>query len=187
MKQYTHSYHTLNKPMNDKILKAIDNVREDYMDRHSKTFAMRGDVHLPEGSDQKLIMKFNHRFIESQKNKGYDPAYIMVREISNEGKTHYHMALLLNGQKVESPHYVFKDMERILNNVAGPGGSINHCDNGHRNGITVKRDDPDSRNLQEVQRQFSYLAKTEQKDKVKGKTYFSSRIKIKITETEIII
>ena len=165
--------------MNDKILKAIDNVREAYMDRQSKTFAMRGDVHLPEGSDQSLIMKVNHRFIESQRNKGYDPAYIMVREISKEGKIHYHMVLLLNGQKVQSTYYVFKDMERILNNVAGPGGSINHCDNGHRNGIMVKRDDPDPKNMNEFKRQCSYVAKTEQKANVKGKTYFSSRIKKK--------
>ena len=179
MKQFTHSYHTLNKLMNDKILKAIDNVRDDYMDRHSKTFAMRGDVHLPEGSDQKLIMKFNHRFIESQKNKGYDPAYIMVREISDEGKTHYHMALLLNGQKIQSTYNVFKDAERILNNVAGPGGSINHCDNGHRNGIMVMRDDPDPRNIYELKRQSSYLAKIKQKDNVKGKTFFRSQIKKK--------
>ena len=177
MKQYTHSYHTLNKPMNDKILKAIDNVREDYMDRHSKTFAMRGDVHLPEGSDQKLIMKFNHRFIESQKNKGYDPAYIMVREISKEGKIHYHMVLLLNGQKVQSTYNVFKDAERILSNVAGPGGVIHQCNIGHRNGIMVKRDDPDPSNLQEAQRQMSYMAKTDQKENVKGKTFFTSRIK----------
>ena len=179
MKKYIHSYHTLNKPMYKKILNTIDNVRDDYMGRHSKIFAMRGDVHLPEGSDQSLIMKFNHRFIESQKNKGYDPAYIMVREISDEGKTHYHMALLLNGQKVQSTYYVFEDMVRILNNVAGPGGSINHCDKEGRNGIMIKRDDPDPRNLQEVERQFSYLAKIEQKDKVKGKTFCRSQIKKK--------
>ena len=179
MKKYIHSYHTLNKPMYKKILNAIDNVRDDYMDCHSKTFAMRGDVHLPEGSDQSLIMKVNHRFIESQKNKGYGPAYVMVREVSPDGKIHYHMALFLDGQKVKSTYYVFKDMERILNNVAGPGGSINHCDDKGRNGIMIKRDDPDPRNLQEVQRQFSYLAKIEQKDQVKGKTFFRSQIKKK--------
>lgn len=177
MKKYIHSYHTLNKPMYKKILNTIDKVRDDYMGRHSKIFAMRGDVHLPEGSDQSLIMKFNHRFIESQKNKGYDPAYIMAREISPEGKIHYHMALLLNGQKIQSTYYVFEDMVRILENVAGPGGSINHCDKEGRNGIMIKCDDPDPRNLQEVQRQFSYLAKIEQKDNVKGKTYFTSRIR----------
>lgn len=176
MKKYTPSYHTLNMPMHGKILKAFDNVMDDYFEQHSKVFTMRGDVHLPEGSDQKLIMKVNHRFIESQKNKGHDPAYVMVREVSDEGKIHYHMVLFLNGHKVKSTYYVFKDWERILDNVAGPGGSINHCDNGHRNGIMIKRDDPDPRNLQEVQRQASYLAKTEQKENVKGKTYFTSRI-----------
>lgn len=43
----------------------------------------------------------------------------------------------------------------------------------------IKRDDPDPRNLQEVERQFSYLAKIEQKDKVKGKTFCRSQIKKK--------
>ena len=179
MKNYTPSYHTLNKPMNGKILKAIDNVRDDYIDNHSKMLTMRMDVHLPEGTDQGRIMVFNHRFIESQKNKGYDPAYVMVREVSDEGKTHYHMALFLNGQKIQSPYYVFKDAERILFNVAGPGGVIHQCNIGHRNGIMVKRDDPDPRNLQESQRQSSYLAKTDQKENVKGKTFFTSRIKKK--------
>ena len=177
MKKYTPSYHTLNLTMNGKILQAIDNVRDDYRSNHSKMFEMRMDVHLPEGMDQSKIMVFNHRFIESQKNKGYDPAYVMVREVSNEEKTHYHMVLLLNGQKVQSPYYVFKDAERILFNVAGPGGVIHQCNIGHRNGIMVKRDDPDPRNLQEVQRQASYLAKTGQKANVKGKTFFTSRIK----------
>ena len=179
MKPYTPSYHTLNKTMNGKILKAIDSVRDDYSENHSKILTMRMDVHLPEGTDQSRIMAFNHRFIESQKNKGYDPAYVMVREVSDEGKTHYHMALLLNGQKIQSPYYVFKDAERILFNVAGPGGVIHQCNIGHRNGIMVKRDDPDPRNLQESQRQSSYLAKTDQKANVKGKTFFTSRIKKK--------
>ena len=179
MKKYTPSYPTLNTTMNGNILKAIDNVMDDYGEHHSKMFALRIDVHLPDGMDQGKIMTFNHRFNESQKNKGYDPAYVMVREVSDEGKTHYHMALFLNGQKVQSPYYVFKDAERILNNVAGPGGSINHCNARHRNGITINRNDPDSRNLQEVQRQMSYIAKTGQKANVKGKTYFTSRTRKK--------
>lgn len=43
----------------------------------------------------------------------------------------------------------------------------------------VKRDDPDPKNMNEFKRQCSYVAKTEQKANVKGKTYFSSRIKKK--------
>ena len=40
----------------------------------------------------------------------------------------------------------------------------------------VKRDDSDPTDLYEVQQQISYLAKIKQKDNVKGKTFFTSRI-----------
>ena len=184
MKHYTPSYHTLNKPMNRKILKAIDAVRDDYMDRHSKMFAMRLDVHLPEGTDQSKIMVFNHRFIEKEKNQGYDPAYVMTREIGEEkGNIHYHMALFLNGQKTESikPHLdnAWKVLENIRRAENKEGGKIDPCNRNHRNGIMIKRDDPDTRNLEEVQRQMSYIAKTEQKTNVKGKTFFKSKKRTK--------
>ena len=184
MKKYTPSYHTLNKTMNGKILKALDNVRDVYMDRHSKMFAMRLDVHLPEGTDQSKIMAFNHRFIEKEKNQGYDPAYVMTREIGGKnGNMHYHMALFLNGQKTESikPHLdnAWKVLIKLREKENQEGGKIDPCNKRGRNGIMVKRDDPDPRNLQESQRQSSYLAKTDQKENVKGKTFFTSRIKKK--------
>ena len=132
MKKYTPTYHTLNKPMNGKILKAIDNVMDDYRDRHSKMFAMRLDVHLPEGTDQSKIMVFNHRFIEKEKNQGYDPAYVMVREIGEEkGNIHYHMALFLNGQKTESIKPHLDNARKILENIRRAenkeGGMIDPC------------------------------------------------------------
>ena len=184
MKKYTPTYHTLNKTMNGKILKAIDNVMDDYVDRHSKMFAMRLDVHLPEGTDQSKIMVFNHRFIEKEKNQGYDPAYVMAREIGEEnGNIHYHMALFLNGQKTESikPHLdnAWKVLENIRKAENKEGGMIDPCNRFGRNGIMVKRDDSDPRNLEEVQRQMSYIAKTEQKENVKGKTFFKSKKKTK--------
>ena len=182
MKKYTPSYHTLNKTMNGKILKAIDNVMDDYMGRHSKMFAMRLDVHLPVGTDQKIIMAFNHRFIEKEKNQGYDPAYVMTREIGGKnGNMHYHMALFLNGQKTESikPHLdnAWTVLDKIRKAENKEGGMIDPCNRDHRNGIMIKRDDPDTRNLQAVQQQMSYIAKTGQKENVKGKTFFKSKKK----------
>ena len=184
MKKYIHSYHTLNKPMYKRILKAIDNVMNDYMDRHGKVYAMRLDVHLPQETDQKMIMVFNHRFIEIEKNQGYDPAYVMAREIGEEdGNIHHHMALFLNGQKTESIYPHLDNAKTVLQRIRlaenKEGGKIDSCNREHRNGIMILRDDPDSRNLREVQRQMSYLAKIEQKENVKGKTFFSSRIKKK--------
>ena len=152
--------------------------------RFGKTFAMRMDVHLPEGTDQSIIMVFNHRFIEKEKNQGYDPAYVMAREIGEEkGNIHYHMALFLNGQKTESikPHLdnAWKILENIRRAENKEGGMIDACNRFGRNGIMVKRDDSDPRNLQAVQQQMSYIAKAGQKANVKGKTYFTSRTRKK--------
>ena len=184
MKHYTPSYHTLNITMNGKILKAIDNVMDDYIRRHSKMFAMRLDIHLPEGMDQSKIMVFNHRFIEKEKNQGYDPVYVMTREIGEEnGNIHYHMALFLNGQKTESIYPHLDNAWTVLKNIRKTenkeGGMINPCNERGRNGIMVKRDDTDTRNLQAVQQQMSYIAKTKQKENVKGKTFFKSKKKTK--------
>lgn len=181
MSKYTPSYHTLNMPMHGKILKAIDNVMDDYMVRHSKMFAMRLDVHLPKETDPKMIMVFNHRFIGKEKYQGYGPAYVMTKEIGEEeGNIHFHLALFLNGQKTESikPHLdnAWKVLTKIRDLENKEGGRIDPCNERGRNGIMVKRDDPDPRNLQAVQQQMSYIAKTEQKENVKGKTYFTSRI-----------
>ena len=56
------------------------------LQRHCKVFVLRMDVHLPQDMNQCAIMIFNHRFIEKEKNAGYDPLYIMVRELSSEKK-----------------------------------------------------------------------------------------------------
>ena len=167
----------LNIPMNDKILNACNNVMNDYIGRHSKTFVMRIDIHPPEDAEQSQIIKFNKRFIEKERLAGNDPSYIVAREVSSSKKTHYHMALFLDGQKTNSTYKHFENAKTVLQNVMGPGGTINYCDDGHRNGIMINRNDPDPTNLTEAQRQVSYLAKTDQKQNVNGKTFFTSRIR----------
>ena len=177
---------TLNKPMNKHILFALDNLLDDYISHHSKTFVMRLDVHLPKEMQQEKILHFNHRFIEKEKNAGYDPKYAMAREVSRKGNTHYHMALFLNGNKTKSIYWHIKNAEAVLQNVVGKEmidqkkAWIERCDknkNKLKNGILIRRNDPDRKNRMEVERQISYLAKTEQKEGVKGKTFFTSRIK----------
>ena len=65
--------------------------------RHCRVFVMRIDIHLPQEIAQGVIMDFNRRFIEKEKIAGYDPLYIMVRELSTEKNIHYHMVLFLDG------------------------------------------------------------------------------------------
>ncbi len=178
-----NNINTLNIPMNDKILKAGMTVLDHALQKHNKVFVQRVDVRLPLELQQKGIIRFNKRFIEKERNAGYDPDYIIVRELSRNKKIHYHMALFLDGNKTMRTYEHFQNAETVLQNVIGKGnnikGLIDRCDRGHRNGIMIHRNNPNQDDLKEIQRQLSYLAKEEQKKGVKGKTFFSSRIKKK--------
>ena len=148
------------------------------LQRHCKVFVLRMDVHLPQDMNQCAIMDFNHRFIEKEKNAGYDPLYIMVRELSSEKKIHYHMVLFLDGNKTNNPYQHFQNARIVLGNICGSYGCINECNDGHRNGIMLERNMTPYSELYEVLRQISYLAKTDQKQDVPGKTFFYSKIPI---------
>lgn len=62
MKNNSSIMHTLNKPMDERIVNALNNLLNDYMERHCKTFVMRLDVHLPKEMQQDGIVKFNRLF-----------------------------------------------------------------------------------------------------------------------------
>ena len=183
MEQNASSFHTLNIPMNEKALTAYARALNYALDHNSKLLVIREDVHFPREMAQDGIRKYNQRLREMWKNKGYNPVYIGAREVSSKGEIHYHEAWFLNGNKTWKTYERFKDSEKVLQRVIGAEydakGLIDHCDNGHRNGIMIRRDDPDPTNLYEAQRQVSYLAKIDQKANVKGKTYYTSKLKKK--------
>jgi hypothetical protein len=136
--------------------------------------------------NQCAIMDFNHRFIEKEKNAGYDPLYIMVRELSSEKKIHYHMVLFLDGNKTNNPYQHFQNARIVLGNICGSYGCINECNDGHRNGIMLERNRTPYNDLYEVLCQISYVAKRDQKDNVPGKTFFYSKVQIvPLGETDI--
>ncbi len=169
-------------PMDDRILTKCNRILNDSLERHSKVFVMRMDIHFPNDEmAQEKIKTFNQRLREKWKNAGYDPAYVAAREMGSKEGIHYHEAWFLNGQKTWKTYERFKEAEAVHQRVIGSEydatGLIDYCDKGHRNGIMVKRDDPDPTNFQEAQRQVSYLAKKDQKENVRGKTFFSSRPK----------
>ena len=175
-----NNINTLNIPMNDNILNAGISVRDHALQKHNKVFVQRMDVRFPLELQQKAIIKFNKRFIEKERNAGYDPDYIFVRELSKKKHIHYHMALFLDGNKTENTYQHFRNAETVLQNVIGEEysvkGLIDRCDRGHRNGIMLNRNNPNQDDMKEVERQLSYLAKEDQKKGVKGKTFSTSRI-----------
>ena len=164
--------------MDERIQNVYYNLLLMSMYRHCKVFVMRIDIHLPQHLSQFYIMDFNHRFIEKEKNAGYDPLYISVREFSSEKKIHYHMVLFLDGNKTNNTYQHFENARTVLRNICGDYGCINECNDGHRNGIMLERNITPYNDLYEVLCQISYIAKTDQKYNVTGKTYFYSKIQI---------
>jgi len=164
----------LNYEMYTKIQNIYYNLLIHALQKHCRVFILRLDIHLPHD----MIMVFNHRFIEKEKNAGYDPLYIMVRELSSEKKIHYHMVLFLDGNKTNNPYTHYQNARIVLGNVCGDYGCINECNNGHRNGIMIEHNTNSYMDLYEALRQISYLAKTNQKDNVPGKTFFYSKVHI---------
>ncbi len=184
MHPYTLSLNAspLNIPMDERILNVSYNLLEYLLTKHCKVFVMRLDIHLPQEIAQDMIRSFNQRFVEKEKNAGYDPYYIVVREVSTMKHIHYHMALFLDGNMTRSTYQHIQNAEHVLQNVIGPEynarGLVDQCNNGHRNGIMVERNAIDQTDLNEVLRQLSYLAKIDQKENVQGKTFFYSRYPI---------
>ena len=168
----------LDIPMFRRIQNIYYNLLIHSLQKHCKVFVMRIDIHLPQEMDQSLIMDFNHRFIEKEKNAGYDPLYIMVREYSSEKHIHYHMGLFLDGNRTNNPYQHFQNARIVLGNICGSYGCINECNDGHRNGIMIERNTATYNDLFEVLIQFSYLAKIKTKEDVPGKSFFYSKVPI---------
>ena len=166
--------------MNEKILEAGLAVKDYTLQKYNKVFVKRMDVRFPPEQQQDGIRRFMKRFAEKERNDGYGLYYIVVRELSKNKNTHYHIALFLDGNKTQNTYQHFRNAETVLQNVIGKGNSIkgliDRCDRGHRNGIMIHRNNPNQDDMKEVERQLSYLAKEDQKQGVKGKTFFTSRI-----------
>ena len=148
------------------------------LQKHCRVFVLRIDVHIPQDIVLQVISDFNHRFIEKEKIAGYDPLYIVVREISFGKRIHHHMALFLDGNRTNNPYQHYENARIVLRNTCGLYGEIVECNDKLRNGIMIERNTASYNDLFEVLRQLSYLAKKIQKDNVPGKTFFYSKVPI---------
>jgi len=177
--------------LDENILMPILQRYDETLEKHCRVFAFRFDVHLPknvEDSDNKHFSRFQAHFIKKEKRAGYDPAYVAVREKSDEDGVHYHEVVLVDGNSTSNIFYHIENANDALNSEFGyaPGsksGLINDCTkdkNGQpqENGVLIERDpskrkDAESRSF----RHASYLGKVAQKDPSKGtRELFASRL-----------
>ena len=137
-----------------------------------------------------VFREFQSKFMKNLSRKGLKPQYVAVREQSKEKHQHYHVALILDGQKTQSIHNHIHTAERLWDLTLGlPArengyGLIDDCTtnrNGDKqeNGVILRYDDPFRYDKKEdCFRRASYLAKTNTKGNTpKGqRELFSSRI-----------
>ena len=159
---------------------------------------MRYDIRFPERydhADNDVFRAFQSKFIKNLSRQGLKPQYVAVREQSKEKHQHYHVALLLDGQKTQSIHNHIQTAERLWDSTLGLPerengyGLIDDCTTGRSgekqiNGVMLRPDDPDMESKKaDCFRRASYLAKPSTKGRApKGqRELFSSRIPRKHT------
>ena len=168
---------TLNIPIRQEIFERADTLLANKLEKHSKVLAGRIDAHIKDGN----IQTFNQRLAEIERRKGLDPSYLTVCEVGKSGNKHFHTIFFLDGNKTRSVWSLFEDANRVMNNMIGDkskkkSGLIDFCNHDFGNGIMINRHLNDKDSIDELSRKISYLAKEKQKENVKGKTFFSSRV-----------
>ena len=179
--------------LDENILFKICQVYDQMFARHRRVYAMRFDMRLPAGidtSDNSAFRSFMAYFMQVERRCGYDPEYCAVREESENKGVHYHILLLLDGDKTRKSFYHIELANRIFNRKFGYPlrkytGMINDCTQDeygrkHPNGYLIDRDDYYTRESHENAsfRQASYLAKAAQKNPEKRmRELFSSRLR----------
>ena len=178
---------------NTEILREIERQFDYAENSKSKVFFMRYDVRIPEGmyiEDNKTFRDFQANFMKNLSRQGLKPQYIAVREQSREKHQHYHVALLLDGQKTQSIHNHIQTAERLWDSALGLKpkengyGLIDDCTTSRTgekqvNGVMLRADDPDMESKKDdCFRRASYLAKTNSKGNAPKfkREMFSSRI-----------
>lgn len=157
--------------MNSKHLKIIERILLEALKQRNRVFVLRMDVHFPPHFPIDAITTFLKRFIQRERNHGYAPTYVAMREYTVEAGIHYHIILFLNGYKTRRIESHIKNARDVMDRMVELSiaehpeldcsrAMIYPCDD-NQNGIMVYRDDKES--IDAVLRQASYLAKTDQK------------------------
>ena len=178
--------------LDENILFKICQVYDKMFQKHKRVYAMRFDMRLPDGTDtadNSAFRRFMAYFMQAERRLGNDPEYCAVREESEGKGVHYHILLLLDGNRTRKSFDHIELANHIFNKKFGYprwaySGMINDCtkDNygrKHPNGYLIDRDDYYTRERSENDsfRQASYLAKASQKDHAKRmRELFSSRL-----------
>ena len=157
----------------DKMIKRLAFMLE----RHSQVLAVRLVVRFPvevtANADNGCFQYFMEEYRRYLKLKDFDPQYVWVREQASSHNPHYHVLLLLNGNKIRYYRYPARANEiwsgalfKYYGQDCRCNGLIEVCSAGYdgiamNHGIRLSRDNEAL--TQEAYRICSYLAKANTK------------------------
>ena len=155
------------------ILMTIQHLLDDMTQRHAKVFFTMFVLKYPARSysaypdDNVLLSKFIEALTLSCKRDKCDPKYLWVREYSTAGQVHYHLMMLLNGDRTQNAHGIRRKATELWQRclgIADASGLVHLCDSAGNidqyGGVMIRRND---QAFQEVYgycyQRASYLAK----------------------------
>ena len=175
-------------------IRAIDGVITTMTERHSKVLVVRFDLRYPKDhnadNSNKDFSSTMQAVCQEFGRKAYDPQYVARREQVTSENQHYHVGLVLNGNKKRSIKAVRETVEKHwANQLDIPLEEVqqkalvypcNKAPDGspRENGRMIKRGTWDNhKQKQDTMRQLSYLAKVDENDLTPSSTkkFFTSQ------------
>jgi hypothetical protein len=105
------------------IMKALGERFCQAIEQHSKVLIVRFDLHVPEYTeDNAFVSEFMKKlsYWIKYKYKGVNEVrYLWVRELEKVKQQHYHVVLMLNGNKIRNPRYIHDKGKEIWSGLRG--------------------------------------------------------------------
>lgn len=147
---------------------------KNYLQAHNKTFFFTLTLTFPLSyqlyqENNGDIEYFLFNLIQSLSRNEYDPGYFWVRERDNSPHHHYHLALWLNGNKIQHPQNVINRVVELWKRCIGEDdftlGLVDYK-GAYQYPLMIRRDEDLLMNLKKGFQTFSYLAKLYSKEQI---------------------
>lgn len=165
-------------PCNTKTLDQIIDTTENMTSNHSKTLAIRLDIHSEQSSGKTLGRRDVTRVIENtkrnfkakfkdSKNQPDIKAIVTTEQTSPEATPHYHIMCLVNGNAIQNGYSIFEEVNKQVKNKldTDTDGLVHFSKSNGKYGIMIDRNSEDfEQQKNDAVYAGSYLAKTRSKE-----------------------
>ncbi|MGL5488994.1 MAG: YagK/YfjJ domain-containing protein [Shewanella sp.] len=156
-----HIWPIVNEPIDKLMLNSFIRQLEKILSHYSKVLLVRIDLHpLIYSPDNRSVQHVLREFSKMVRNSPYSKqlGIICVRERVNSHKEHYHLVLMLNGNKIQKPDYVLHMLKELWQRRVN--GSVHLVENSY---YRIERGQ--SQTIFEAIYRLSYLAKQRSKER----------------------